>query len=693
MSGGIFDEYIGASKQYEPLDIKPFHKVKNKGEKDIHKWLVNTSESLLQHNQNRHHLLRRNLAAYRGLTRGYQDTQASTPRREYLPTSKTEKLVVNHLFDMVETKVAQLSRMKPSIQVLPKNDEYQDKNAARASKMLVDHIFDTLNFDALEIDIQRHKKIFGEGYLFITWDPEKGDKHPDAGSSIIDEETGEVSKVPEDLRVGDICYDIEVPWRVLLQHEDKFEKSRFSFRVHVEHVDDIREKYPNKKKEIKPNDSATLFDYTTLESVKMKDHTIVFEFWHKGTKNCPEGYYAKFTKDALLEYGDNPYSHKEFPFERITDLDIPGVLNGVAQLEQIKEIQHKHNALSTLLLKNIYLTAHPKWMVPKGACKIESLGDDATIVQFQGPVAPQLATVTPNSPEVYGFRDKLKEEMEQLYSVHGVSRGQPPQGITAGVALQFLNEQEAERASSEIAKKNDFVRKVAKKTLSIAGDYYDPEDGRLIRILGKENKYVLRHFDSASLSTPYDIKVELANPLADSKAGKTQRIIELIQYKPDALTAGQAIELLDLGNADKAVTQLTLAVRAAESEVEDILEGRQVADPEPHEDLITHWRVKTKAMQARSFKEEVPPEFRQVLKENVTMLEYLILEKAKINPRFQAELAQLSLFPIFYRDNFQPQSAEQQAITVQGQANRGEQITGQIPATRPEPLPGEPKGE
>lgn len=693
MSGGIFDEYVGASKQYEPIDIKPFHKVKKKSSKEIHKWLVDTSEALLQHNQNRHHLLRRNLAAYRGLTRGYQENQASTPRREYLPTTKTERLVVNHLYDMVETKVAQLSRLKPSIQVLPKHDEFQDKNAARASKMLIDHLFDLYNFDALEIEIQRHKKIFGEAYLFITWNKHLGEKHPDAGTEILDPETGEVEEVPEDLKVGDIEYDVEVPWRVILEHADRFDKSKFCFRVHVEHVDDVRENYPDKKKEIKPNDSATLFDYTTLESVKMKDHVVVFEFWHKGTKNCPEGYYAKFTKDSMLEYGDNPYSHKDFPFERITDLDIPGVMNGVAILEQIKNIQSKHNNLSTLLLKNIYLTAHPKWMVPKGACKIESLGDDATIVQFQGPVAPQLANVTPNSPEVYAFRESLKTEMEQIYSVHGVSRGKPPEGITAGVALQFLNEQEAERASSEIAKKNDFVKNVAKKTLAVCGDYYDPEDGRLVRVLGKENRYLLRHFDSAALSTPYDIKVDLGNALADSKAGKTQRIIELIQYKPDALSPEQAIELLDLGNADKAITQLTAAVRAAESEVEDLLEGRPVADPEEYEDLIVHWRVKVKAMQQRSFKEEVPPEFRAMLIENVTMLEFLMTQKAQVNPKFQAELAQLSLFPIFYKEGFVPQSAEQQALMVQGQANRGEPVSGSVPATSPAPLPGEPKGE
>ena len=170
-----------------------------------------------------------------------------------------------------------------------------------------------------------------------------------------------------------------------------------------------------------------------------------------------------------------------------------------------------------------------------------------------------------------------------------------------------------------------------------------------------------------------------------------QRIIELVQYKPDALSGEQVIELLDLGKADKMINQVTLAVRTAESEVEDMMEGKEIADPEPWEDLIVHWRVKVKAIQSRSFKEEVPPEIREVLKENIKMIEFLMTEKAKENPKFQSEVAQLSLFPIFYKEGFTAQSAEQQALTVQGQSNRGEEITGQIPATNPSPLPNEPQ--
>ena len=331
-------------------------------------------------------------------------------------------------------------------------------------------------------------------------------------------------------------------------------------------------------------------------------------------------------------------------------------------------------------------------VVVSQAAKIDSLGNDNTVVQYQGPVAPQMVQTSPNPPEAYAFRDKLLDEMNSIYAVHGVSRGQPPQGVTAGIALQFLNEQEAERASSEVAKTLAFIKKVAFKTLSVAGDYYEAEDGRLLRILGKDNRYLIRHFDAADLSKAYDIRVQNGNPLSETKAGKISRVIEVLQYAPPGTLSGERIvELLDLGDVDKTTTLITEAVRAAESENEDLLTGQPVADPEPHEDHIVHWRVHTKRMQRRDFKEEVPPEIREIFKEHVTMTEFLMVQKAKENPLFQAKLAQLDLFPLYYREGFTPASAQQQEATVQGQANRGESVTGQIPAGAALPLPGEPK--
>ena len=54
------------------------------------------------------------------------------------------------------------------------------------------------------------------------------------------------------------------------------------------------------------------------------------------------------------------------------------------------------------------------------------------------------------------------------------------------------------------------IKDMAKMTLAVCGDYYDVDDGRMLRIVGKNNKYSIRHFDTANLNKNYDAPKEFA---------------------------------------------------------------------------------------------------------------------------------------------------------------------------------------
>jgi len=673
--------------------LKPFHTVKDKEKEDILDWAETTVEALEKQAHKRHIRYRKNLSAYKGLSPLTTTTISRTSDRTLLNT--TPKFVVNHIYDMTETKVSQMTRLKPNVEVLPTNDEFDDKNAALAVKYLINHLWYINNMDDILQKMQRHTRIFGESYCFITWDKHKGDLHPmyvkardlgvdldytdEEGNPVLDKE-GNPIKLSKDEPVltGDINYEVEVPWRVLLQRKKKLDDVDYCFRVRVKPTEDLKKEYPKLADKIKKSANIKAYDAETLHEKLLEDETIYYEFYHKKSEHCPNGYYLKFTKGLLLERAELPYSHGNLPFERITDIDIPEQLNGQSAYEMIRPIQNMHNNLSTLLAKNIYLTGHAKWVMPRGACKIEALGNDSTIVQYQGPQPPQLLQTAPNPPEAYAFRDKLQDEMGQVYGVHGVSRSSPPPGITAGVALQFLNEQEQERSTSDVAKHNNLVQALARQTIAVAGDYYQPDDGRMLRIVGKDNKYSIRHFDSANLNKDYDIRIQVGSALPESKAGKIQRIVEIMQMKPDLLSNERWVDLLEFGNTDKMVTLITAAVKSAESENEDIMSGKPVSDPQDFEDHFIHWRTHVKAIQNRAFKEECPPVIREIMLEHIAVHEYAMVEKAKQNPAFEAKLAQLPLFPIF-PNGFVPRSKEHMTMVVQGQSNRGEQISDIVP--------------
>lgn len=683
----FFDDY--ESTPIDSESAKPFFTVLEASDEEKLKWLNAALEFLRKQGQRRTYAQRANLAAYRGLNWGGISNRNSVTRdRQGLPLNKTERFKVNLLYNLTETKVSQMTKIKPAIQVLPNSNEFKDKIASKAVKRLVDHLFYENNVDYIVQNLHRYKKIMGEGYLFIEWDQSKGPpvEGVEVGMPLLDEngnpilnEEGNPTPIKRIPRMGDVTYRVEPSWRVFLQRKQRYEDVEYAIRLKVVPVDELRMDHPDYADKIKADNNAYLFDMEELGDRRLEDEVLVYEFYHKDTDKVPGGAYAKFTDKCLLEFGPSKYSHGCFPFERITDIDIPDMLNGVSTYDIVLPIQNMHDNLTTLISKNIWLTAHAKWMMPRGAAKIESLGNDNTVVQYQGPVAPQLVQVRPNGQEVYQYRSILREELMELFGVHPVSSGNPPTGVTAAVALQFLNEQESERASTEIAKHNMLIERIAKKTIAVCGDYYEYDDERLIKILGKDNEYAISYFDMADLNKSYDVKVNLSTALPDSKAGRTERIFQAMQYNRDMLPPERWTELLDLGAVDKMNSLITEAIKTAESENEDMAQGVEVAPPEEWEEQIQHWHAHSKRLQSRSFKEEMPPEYRAAFIEHLTAHEFLMSEKAAENPKFSAELAQLSQFPLFYKAATTPVSAPQAEATVQGAANRGEPVAQQIP--------------
>lgn len=673
----LFDEAEIESSE----EIKPFHTVAKDKDEKVLQWLNDVSESLIRQGEQRSRQQRENMFHYRGVS-----VRRADRNRDYVGKrfNKIQRLVVNHLFDLTETKVSQMNRLKPAVEILPTNEEWEDRSAARVCDLLIKHLWNLNNVDHLMQKQHRQARIFGESYIFIDWDSSKGDLHPmyvkarDLGINEL-EIDGESFDLDKPVKTGDLIYDLEVPWRVLLQRKCKFEDVEYLFRIRLEETESLKLRYPKKKLKIKKSDDLREFDVDNLSGRLLEEHTIVFEFHHIGTEHLDEGAYIKFTKDCILERGEHKFTHKKLPCIRLTDMDVPDILNGVSKYEMIIPIQEMINNGETLIAKNIYLTAHAKWMMPRGACKIEQLGNDNTIVQFQGPVAPQLVQHASNAPEVYQWVDGLKQKMQTIYGSHGISRGEVPKGITAASALQFLNELENERATTDIAKHGFMVKDLAKMSLAVAGDKYDINDGRMVRIVGENNKFLIRHFDTANLNKNYDIRIDLSTGLPETKSARYQRVLDALQRNPQMLSPERWEELLEFGNEKKMQSLISEAVRSADSENEDLMSGEPVGLPEEWEDHIVHWEAHVRHMQSRAFKEEATPEVRKAFKEHLKIHEEAMFLKMQTSPQFEAHLARLKTFPIFHHAQPSPKSAEHQEAMVQGQANRGEPISGQIP--------------
>lgn len=679
------------AKDQKPIWTLPFDRSPESDE-EVLKWLRIMMENAKLRNQPRVRSWRDNVALYKGIHYRTMEVRNQDFRRDMGDrTIRNPKIVVNHVYNMVETKVAKMSRFRPAVAVLPTNDEWADKCNTKTVKLLVDNRWYEVDIDAFFREGQRVCYIYGTAFLKVVWNPDEGPLHPYAkeltnqgvplqaltqvGETVKDREGKEVM-IERAPRIGDVGYSVITPEFIYFEEKYRWQDVNYLTEITFQPVEEVRADYPELQDKINVCKEFK-FDLDTFEERSPLTEAQVRETWVKPNKYLPTGKRIKWTEDTILEIEDYPYEHGELPYIPWNDIDVPNECLGRSFIGNIRQLQRHFNNLASGVARNHGLASAPKWVMPAGACRIADLGNDATVIEYKGPIAPRLESMNPTGIEVFNYMKELRQMIMEGSEVQGISMGQPPAGIRAGVALQFMDEQEQERQNNGVAKRNAAIRKVFKASAALMRQYYADEDGRMIRILGKDNSYLLKQFKKADLTEAYDVRMQNSSSLPDSKASKVQTILDLKMGFPTLLKDEQVIEMLDLGTSDAFVDRATVATKSAESENAAMLNGEQVVEPKPWEDLVIHYDIHLKALQERAFKEEVPSEYQKALVEHIQATEYLMTEKAKRNALFAQKLIMtFPQFPIFFTPD------EQFAILL---------ATGSMGA--PPPAPGAMKGK
>lgn len=623
-------------------------------------WLIGEKNWLKNENKARFDQIKRNVALYKGIQYWSQGF-AETSRDNINYAGRTEdKLVVNNVYDLVIQTTSKEIKYKPAVEVLPASDEFGDKTGAKLCKSLNDYIWYKNKFEGeIQNKAVKMKRIMGEVYLAILWDEDFGDEFPESKALKEEFKKGKVLEVTSSdgkkvevsgpVYMGDVKYKIWSTMDVLLDRKFEYDDCDFIYHCEVMHLSEAKKKYPKYANAITAGGNDFIYDFEKNRMRRLQNEVLLWKFYHKRTAYMPAGREIHFINDIIVQNSELPYSHKNLPCIRLTDIDYPGELHGVSFIENIKGLTNTYNNLTTMAAKNLYVTGHPKWVFPAGSVKKESLGNDITLVEFKGPTPPFLAQQNPSPPELYQFRDSIKADFQAISGSGQVSRGEPPSGIKAAVALQFLAEQESERFNETILKYNEFIRQIPIMTLTVAGDFYKDDEKRVVKIIGKNNEWMTDFFPVKYLKQEYDIRVQNASALPASKAARIQTLMDLSEKYPDKVDPAQVLDMLDVAQSQKFIDIVAVSVKAADAENEQILEqGEKVNDPKDYEDHLMHWTVHARQIREWSFKNKTPEENQQKLIDHITAHEMLMMEYVAKNPAYQQKLDALNGFPMFY---------------------------------------------
>lgn len=627
---------------------KIFPSINQSDEKEVLDWLVKDIEGKFRSRSSRLEMLRRYDAMYKGTN---YVSESRDGREEDGIDFRRPSSIYNFFSEMVNAKISQRSRFKPSISVIPQSTDINDENRADSAKMALTAMAQMNDFETVLASGDMANFLCGQSYTRVSWDKNLGGLDPrfvKARADNMDLSYEDGTPIPYAMK-GDIDYKVMGPDKCY----EELGRKRWKDVTNISeidwiHINELEADYPDK--DISPTDSIYHSYFSAEERLDWVNHSMVVTFYYKPDRFLPKGKMVKFTPSTILEITDFPYKHGKLPYIFDTDIDVQGEITGRPFVGNIEKLQRLHDMASASMARGFAISNSPKWVYAKGSIDPNKLTNSYSSLEFKGPIRPTLESFNGVPQASMPILDWAEKGIEKSSTIYGISRGEPPAGVKAAVALQFLDEQEMQRESRGMSKRQKRIIELNEMTLSLMQQFYTAEDGRILKILGEDNQYLIRDFSTMDLSGEFDIRIENSSSLPDSKTGKIAAILDLnTATQADPMFNKEAIaQMLDLGNDRRFKQQATSGLKAGQFKLQKILNGEPVQESRDFDDFIVEYPLFVNALRQREYKGEEESVVSELSK-YIQGMEFMMWKKAQMNPVLKQKIMMFNDYPIFYK--------------------------------------------
>lgn len=646
--------------------VKPLYSINYKKEDEVLSWFQNAEENCSNYYRALFREQQENLVYFLGS--GLNPHFASPFAATFATTSdvyaQPQQVYINEMYRLTMAQVSLVVSNELSPDVLPNTTDYKDRVACNVVKEWLESQDYDLNTELWRVRWEIQKKAFGESFVIPMWNPNIGDIHPmsrkymDGELDLLDENgqrilnlDGNPIKIKKNMRIGDIEYINPMPWDVQIDPQMTYDAANWFYWQEWMDVEYLKKKYPKLNFE-KP--SANKFYDAFSNTEKDNDNRrVVYYFFHRAMEFMPEGRFIVATKQHVLINTpmDMPtlVNDQLLPLVRFVDLDTGNNTRGVPILfRNCKPSVDAYNRVTNQIYNNIEMESPKVFVHETAGVDLQRMPNGPIVIEWRGNHKPTIETPPTNTTGIFNFRESLKKSAEESAFQTPMVRGDVPNAqLDSFIALQHFEDQRVQLAGPDIKGHIRSMENLYRMRICIAKDKYQPDDGRLIKILGKHNSVQLKYFDPTNLDKTYDVRISTTGNLANSKAARSQMMMTIKEKFPHIVSDEFFLDTLGISHSKKFMTAITAAVTAAESENQDMYDNVEVEDPTRYEDLISHWETHRIPMQTLDFKKS-PPDIQEHFIRHVTATEKLMFEQAVESPTFAERLQMLRQFPMFF---------------------------------------------
>lgn len=483
--------------------------------------------------------------------------------RLYIPPAPyyRSRPVINRIRPIIRTELSKLTAQKPSATVVPATGEDEDLAAAQAAEQIWESVYNQKKIASVFRQTMLWTLCCGTGFMKTYWDPNKK-------SSQWKQNAVLGPKTPPD---GDFCYENVTPFHLFvpdLMQED-IENQPYVIQLQTRSPEWVKLNYGI---DVPPNvmEATDILNDSFLNLVGAgefrKDSVLCYEVWVKpgNIQLLPEGGMFTIVGNKLAQFvRGNPYLHQEYPYAKIPHIPT-GRFYGDSVINDLVPIQREFNRTRGQIQEAKNKMGHPQLMAAKGSVVASKITTEpGQVIEYNlGYPAPQPVPLQSLPAHVIQEIDRLLMDFEDISGQHQVSKGQVPSGVTAGTAINFLQEQDESMLSMTHDGIEEAFEKIGRHTLCYVKQYWDIP--RMVKVNGKDGFYNVISFSGADLRDNTDIRVEGGSSLPTSKAAKQAFLMDMMTQ--GFIPPEKGLELMDMGGVNRLYDEIRVDAAQASRE-------------------------------------------------------------------------------------------------------------------------------
>ncbi len=415
--------------------------------------------------------------------------------------------VYNHIAPIIDSRLARLERLRPTLSVRAFSDEDGDLQAAKLATGVLKFVQERVGLNEIIAKATVWSETCGSVFYKVTWNERGGRK------IAVD---GEENPVYE----GEVCVDAVSPFEI---YPDRLNAESLDELQSLIHAQVVSPKYVLERfgVEVEKEDFSALsisgyseassarrpFESTGMQAITQKEGVILIERYQKPSVEFPKGRLEIVAGGKLLFEGELPFKNGEreeriFPFVKQDCLRLPAAFFSASVIERLIPVQRAYNAVRNRKHEFINRISMGVLTVEDGSVDADELSEDGllpgkVLVYRQGGKAPEMLDCGKVPPEFADEEGWLEKEFSIISGVNDLTQNISSTNVTSATGLQLLLSRDDTRLINTLGSMESAMKEIARQVLRLYRQYAG--SARLMTLTGENKKTQVYYFNASAL--------------------------------------------------------------------------------------------------------------------------------------------------------------------------------------------------